>query len=381
MEITIDQIDFRYINAEFIMTNGCNLKCDYCFERQRIPFDCKIQFLSLDNLRGYMELILKNRKERKVPKTTLSYINFFGGEPLLAWDNIYTIMNEYQKYGIFYFSIITNGILLDEEKLLRTKQFPILWQLSIDSSNPEGNIPRFKSHKKEYTDHILKIIKTINDFGFEVPIISSVINDNSVNYMFETYKYFTDNQIPIKWQIMLERTGDQDHLLDKYNQQCELICQALVDHSYNVPMLWANVINYYNNKYDFVDSFPIALSEAPSPNNIYIVGPNGKLYCNTNNVNMFDKNPVNMPIGGLPNGIDIQILKNHTWLKQLGTSIPEKCFQCPSLLSNPCCIEKLFFVYPNQFTGNCNTMLSSTYYGLKLIEERRKNHELRRFTM
>lgn len=372
MGITIDQIDFRYINAEFIMTNACNLKCDYCFERQRMCKDTCISFLSLDYLRGYMDLILKNRQERKIPQTTLSYINFFGGEPMLCWDNIISIIKEYEKYQFFTYSIITNGLLVTKEKLQQSKGLPILWQISIDSSNPLGNRPRFKEKQIEYTKHVLQIIKLINQYGFEVPIVSSVIDDDSVNYMFETYKYFADKKIPINWQIMLERTGDQQHLLNKYQEQCELICQALVDNFYNVPMLWANVINYYNRSSCSSNLFPLCFSEAPSPNNIYIVGPNGKLYCNTNNVNMFDKTPDNMPIGGLPNGIDIDSFKNHGWIKTLKKELPEQCFSCPSLLVNPCCIEKLFFVYPNQFTGNCNTMLSSTYYGLKLLEERRK---------
>lgn len=32
----LKDVDFRYINAELIMTNGCNLCCDYCFERERM---------------------------------------------------------------------------------------------------------------------------------------------------------------------------------------------------------------------------------------------------------------------------------------------------------------------------------------------------------
>ena len=112
----LSDIDFRYINAEFIMTNGCNLHCEYCFERERMTNNGKVFFLKESDIRGYIELILKNRKERGTPSGVPSWINFFGGEPMLCWDLMLKIMREYyEKYKFFRFSIITNGLIIDKE--------------------------------------------------------------------------------------------------------------------------------------------------------------------------------------------------------------------------------------------------------------------------
>lgn len=369
--VKIEEIDFRYINAEFIVTNGCNLRCDYCFERERVSEGRKIEFLDFETMCGYMELILKNRKDRKTPWDVPSWINFFGGEPMLKWKDILKLMNKYKDYAFFRYTIITNGLLVNEVVLQEAQGLPILWQISLDSVNPVGNEYRFKSRSKEFTAHVVEVIEQIHQYGFIPPIISSVITDKSALSMVETYRYFAEKRIPVKWQCILERLGDQSAIISEYDKQNREILDLLVEKPFNIPMLWENVIGCYQamrrgEQVPMVKAF----SEAPSPNNVYIVGPNGKLYLNTNNVNAFDSVPEFSDIGGLPNGIDIDKLVNHPYLKQLSLDIDEDCLNCPSFAVNPCCIEQKFFVYPRQFKGNCSSFMSATVYALEFLQRR-----------
>lgn len=369
--VNFEDVDFNYINAEFIMTNACNLQCDYCFERKNMTNNQQFFYLSFENMCGYMDLIIENRKKRKISQDYPSQINFFGGEPLLEWEKIYNLMEKYKNYSFFKYSIITNGTLLNEEKLQKFKNFPILWQISLDSIKPEGNYPRFKEKSQEFTEHIIKIIKKINDYGFETPIISSVISSYSVSSMFETYSYFADNKIPIKWQVFFERLENQNKIIPEYENQNKLILNKLIKTPYNIPILWENVINYIrNNQLGKKTYIPISLSEAPSPNNLYIVSPNGKLYMSTNEVNIHDSAPIFSSIGELPKGINIDKLKNHPLIKNLKKEIQPECFECPSFAVNPCCFEQLYYVYPRQFQGNCYTFLSATNYALKFLQQR-----------
>lgn len=376
--VKFEEIDFRYINAEFIMTNGCNLRCDYCFERQHVSEGRKVEFLDFETMCGYMELILKNRQDRETPAEVPSWVNFFGGEPMLNWKDILKLMNKYKDYGFFRYSIITNGLLVNEAVLQEAKGLPILWQISLDSVNPAGNEYRFKNRSKEFTAHVVEVIEQIHAYRFETPIISSTITDKSVTSMIETYHYFAEKRIPIKWQCILERLGDQSAVIPEYDKQNREILDLLVKNPFNIPSLWENVIGYFQ-AIRRGDSVPMvkALSEAASPNNIYIVGPSGRLYLNTNNVNAFDSIPEFSDIGGLPNGIDVEKLRNHPYLKQLSLDIGEDCLNCPSFAVNPCCIEQKFFVYPRQFKGNCSSMLSATAYALEFLQRRGQLNELR----
>lgn len=368
--VTLDEIDFRYINAEFIMTNGCNLCCDYCFEREHISKNRKIEHLPFEKICGYMDLILNNRKERNIGPGVASWINFFGGEPMLDWPIILKVMEKYSKYPFFRYSIITNGILVTEDILQKMSKYPILWQISLDSANPEGNIYRFGNRKVKLTQQILDIIQQIVDYGYEIPIVSSTITDKSVSYMVETYHYFAEKQIPIKWQCILERLGDQSQIIEEYNNQNLQILDLLVEKPYNIPMLWDNIIQCFRQiKKGETVNYMKALTEAPSPNNLYIVAPNGKIYLSTNYVNAIDTQDIYSSIGDLPNGIDIEKIKNHPALKNLNTDIGD-CANCPSFAINPCCVEKQFFVYPTQFKGNCNVFLSTTFYALEFLRRR-----------
>lgn len=353
------------------MTNGCNLHCEYCFERERMTNKGKVFFLKEKDIRGYMDLILENRRKRAISPIVPSWINFFGGEPMLCWDLMLKIMKEYyEKYKFFKFSIITNGLILDEEKINKAKGLPILWQISLDSANPKGNYYRFGDKAELYTKHILQVIELITKSGFPTPIVSSTITDQSVNYITETYHYFAEKRIPIKWQEILERIGDQSKLIDEYNRQNMEIVELLIKDDFNVPMLWQNIINYFRMfKKKEIMYFSPALTEAPSPNNLYIVGPNGKLYLMTNFVNALDSCPEFTSIGELPNGVDIEKVKNHPYLKQLSTDMSD-CYNCPSFAVNPCCIEKKYFLYPSQFKGNCNTFISSTFFALEFLKGR-----------
>ena len=369
--IEFEDIDFRYINAEFIVTNCCNLCCDYCFERQYISDHTKFGVLSFEDMCGYMDLIIQNRIARKIPYSLPSCINFFGGEPMLQWNNIVRLMEKYSEYKFFHYSIITNGLLITKERLQRVKKFPILWQISLDSAVPVGNIYRFKDKSTECTNHVLQVIEWILEEGFETPIVSSVIHDKSVKSMVETYHYFAERRLPIKWQCMIERLGDQTGILEEYNRQNLEILDLLVKNPFNIPMMWQNVIWYYQiSKTRESVSYEPTLTESPSPNNLYVVAPNGKLYLSTNNVDMLDETPETTSIGELPNGVDKELVRNHPYLKALNKEISPKCLDCPSFAVNPCCFEQNFFLYPRQFLGNCNVFLSSTYYALEFLRRR-----------
>jgi len=98
------------------VAHDCNLRCKYCFAstgdfgggRKLMPFEVG---------KAALDFIVKNSGSRHNLE-----VDFFGGEPLMNFDVVKRLVEygrklekEYNKH--FRFTITTNGVLLDDEKI------------------------------------------------------------------------------------------------------------------------------------------------------------------------------------------------------------------------------------------------------------------------
>ncbi len=110
-------------------TNRCNLKCGYCWQQNFEDIDKKDKLSKEKLLNIVKEAAKLGVKEIRIPGS---------GEPLIRKD-ILDIMEEIKRNKI-YALLITNGILLDKEKINRI--IDMNWDcltFSFDSSNKEIN--------------------------------------------------------------------------------------------------------------------------------------------------------------------------------------------------------------------------------------------------
>lgn len=98
------------------VAHDCNLRCQYCFAstgdfgtgRKIMPFEVAKKAIDF--------VISRSGKRRNIE------VDFFGGEPLMAWDMVkqtidYARSIEEEHGKKFRFTITTNGLLLDDEKI------------------------------------------------------------------------------------------------------------------------------------------------------------------------------------------------------------------------------------------------------------------------
>lgn len=98
------------------VAHDCNLRCQYCFAstgdfgtgRKIMPFEVAKKAIDF--------VISRSGKRRNIE------VDFFGGEPLMAWDTVkqtidYARSIEDEHGKKFRFTITTNGLLLDDEKI------------------------------------------------------------------------------------------------------------------------------------------------------------------------------------------------------------------------------------------------------------------------
>ena len=108
------------ILIELILTNQCNKRCEYC------DLDFKVKSLSFNELDLFIHFLKTNKADYT--------INFFWWEPLLEFGKLKYFFDNSKQY-VSKFSIWTNWVLLNKEKLEYFRQNNIIIYLSIDNIN------------------------------------------------------------------------------------------------------------------------------------------------------------------------------------------------------------------------------------------------------
>lgn len=166
------------------LTQRCNLKCKYCFVVQQ-PKEMTFQVA-----KDAADFFANNANMSK----QMPSINYFGGEPLLKWDDIIVPLTEYirEKYGMnFRLGITTNGILLDEEKLEFMKKHGIGFLFSIDGDKKTQDLNRPYHNGKGSFDDLINKIPMFLKYNPNLTFRATIDNDN-VSDMAENYQFAID---------------------------------------------------------------------------------------------------------------------------------------------------------------------------------------------
>lgn len=168
-------------SAFFIVTERCNLACRYCFVHQN-PSQ-----MTYETAFEATQFLIKNAEaSNQVPS-----INFFGGEPLLKWDEIIVpltryIRETYQKP--FSLGITTNGVLLDDEKLAFIQANEIGVLLSIDGAKTTQDINRpFHNGKGSFDKiepNLKKLLAILPNATFR-----ATIHRETVQHVYENMRF------------------------------------------------------------------------------------------------------------------------------------------------------------------------------------------------
>ena len=99
-----------------LVSMDCNLRCEYCFASTG-DYGMGRKLMSFETGKKALDFLLENSGDRENLE-----LDFFGGEPLMNFDVVKQLV-EYgrsreKEYGKkFRFTITTNGMLLDEDKM------------------------------------------------------------------------------------------------------------------------------------------------------------------------------------------------------------------------------------------------------------------------
>ena len=262
----------RHLYLTINPTLACNFACPYCFEASH-PAD----FMTDEVGNAIIAFI-----QQRVHVTQL-HVNWFGGEPLLAFNRIITLSKRMQNLGLKYNAgMITNGYLLtpDKAKLFEELQISSI-QITIDGSEHTHNARRFLKGGGPTYQTILKNIEETCKCSPRT-FISVRVNIDKTNgdEFFEVLSYFREYaekypNVSVNPGFVNDLSGsDRNHCLYDKEAMAAFLQKAYYQHRYYAPYLYpANRVH---------------ACAARNPNAI-VIGPSGELYKCWNDVGNPDR--------------------------------------------------------------------------------------------
>lgn len=125
----------KITRAYLVVTNQCQLRCRYCWTHKDSGE------MDTETALAAVKFVLQNAEDEGVTP----HFDFFGGEPLLRWDEVIVpcvqyIRNIYQKPCEL--GITTNCLLLDEDKLRFLRDNSIAMLVSMDGAKETHDLNR-----------------------------------------------------------------------------------------------------------------------------------------------------------------------------------------------------------------------------------------------
>lgn len=218
---------FRYskdtARITVLPTLNCNFKCWYCYETHTDSM------MSNDEMNAailFCESILsKNRLK-------IFHLDWFGGEPLLYFDEIIypfalKIKRMCDEYKIvFKHTITTNGYLISDEMIEKMKDIKLnIFQITLDGAEFYHNKTRFSVNDKEsyqtIVRNIISLCKKIEHADIKVRINYTPKNINTIDsiaYSFpEEIRKFIFIEPQMVWQYKDKINSITDLIKEKLN--------------------------------------------------------------------------------------------------------------------------------------------------------------------
>ncbi len=173
------------------VAHDCNLKCKYCFAEEG-EYHGQRGLMTIEVAKKSIDFIIEASKHRKNIE-----IDFFGGEPLMAWDVVkgtveYARSREAETGKNFRFTITTNGVLLDDEKIDYINENMYNVVLSLDGRKEVNDLMRPTANGKSSYDFILpKFKRLVEKRGGKQYYIRGTFTHHNLDFM-EDVKHVHD---------------------------------------------------------------------------------------------------------------------------------------------------------------------------------------------
>ncbi|MDR1627846.1 MAG: thioether cross-link-forming SCIFF peptide maturase [Oscillospiraceae bacterium] len=215
------------------IAHDCNLKCEYCFAAKG-DFGYKKELMPLDTAKKAIDFLINNSGDRHNLE-----VDFFGGEPLMNFNVVketieYARSIEKKSGKNFRFTITTNGMLLDDEKINFINKEMHNVVLSLDGrKNINDKLRLTKSGKSSYEIIVPKYQKLVKSRKDKDYYVRGTFTKNNLDFskdVMHMYELGFEN-------ISVEPVVSDSHLsysikeenLDKIFQEYEILAKKIIE--------------------------------------------------------------------------------------------------------------------------------------------------------
>lgn len=192
----INMNNFNYNNENIVkalclhVAHDCNLRCKYCFASQG-DFKGERLLMPLEVGKKALEFIVNSSGNRKNLE-----VDFFGGEPLMNFE----VVKDLVAYGReleknhnkrFRFTITTNGVLLDEDKMEFINENMDNIVLSLDGRKEvNDNMRTTVGGKGSYDIIVPKFIEIADKRGDKDYFVRGTFTSNNLDFTRDALEFY-----------------------------------------------------------------------------------------------------------------------------------------------------------------------------------------------
>ena len=169
------------VKVSLFLDHACNLHCRYCYNGPQFsrPMPRAVAHQAVDF--GFEQA-----------GTGFLLVSFFGGEPLLQVDRLeevvgYARAEAARRRRSVFFSLSTNGTLLDDRRLRLIKANSIRVQLSLDGGRHAQDASRRFLNNASTWPRVSVALKRLIADGIQ-PRVVAVLDSRNVRYLVESYE-------------------------------------------------------------------------------------------------------------------------------------------------------------------------------------------------
>ena len=171
-----------------ILSEQCNLACKYCFLGNN-DADKRQQFLLEDMTtetadKAISFFIRQIKLSSLDTENNNPFVIFYGGEPLMNYptlvyvaERLNSLREKEPSIKNVEMYIITNGLLLNEERILKLKELGVNISISIDGFTEDSNKYRVDLGGKSVHSRVLKTLDLSKRLGVEVSLSVTLCED------------------------------------------------------------------------------------------------------------------------------------------------------------------------------------------------------------
>lgn len=224
--------------ASFIVTEDCNLRCEYCFTKKAK------KMMSEKVAKDAIDFLMKNIKQNNDKSLK---IDLFGGEPTLAVPLLRTIIDygfEQSKMANIQFipKLITNATVFTEEyaeflKEWKQKMGRVNIQLSIDGVPQIQDEIRIALNAEVKSSKLVEqAVKKYKELAKEINInineeirVHSVTSKKSLPYLFDSYLYIKELGFSGLWNTLVQEEDWNEEDVNIYRRELTKLANYFVE--------------------------------------------------------------------------------------------------------------------------------------------------------